>query len=67
MSAIITLQRRDPLWMSSMETYLSSGTYPRGGGHLTLGRNALIIRYMLRMLRFTEKSQSFSSQSRMVP
>lgn len=34
---------------------------------LTLGRNALIIKYMLRTLRFIEKSQSFSSQSSMVP
>lgn len=67
MLAVITLQSRDPLWMSSTETYLSSGTHPSGGGHLTLGRKALIIRYMLRTLRFIEKSQSLSPQSRMVP
>ena len=60
-------QTGDPLWMSSVETHLFPGAYASDAGHLTLGRKALIIRYMLRTLRFIEKSQSVSSQSRMVP
>lgn len=56
-------------WGSSLdvETHLFPGASASDAGHLTLGRKALIIRYMLRTLRFIEKSQSVSSQSRMVP
>lgn len=34
---------------------------------VTLGKKALLIRYMLRTLTFIVKSQSSSSQSKMVP
>ena len=38
-----------------------------GRSRVTLGRKALVIRYMLRTLTFIVKSQSASSQSRMEP